>query len=90
MDPQDTEIHEESTDGCDQQQEDARPEDEGEDISDNNEENGEQNLRRSRGRPKLMKTGKPGRPKKIYHQHNNTECEPANVAEAMNRSDWSA
>jgi len=90
MDIQDTEIHEESTDGSDQQQEDARPEGEGENTSDNNEENEEQNLRRSRGRPKLMKTGKPGRPKKIYHQHNNTEYEPANVAEAMNRSDWSA
>lgn len=44
---------------------------------------------RGRGRPKLLRTCQPGRPKKIYQQSTNVSDDPVNVEEAMKRSDWS-
>lgn len=70
--------------------EDGNAQEEINDSSDDNEENEENvsNLQRGRGRPKLLKTGQPGRPKKIY-QRKNTNHDPLNVNEAINRDDQS-
>lgn len=45
------------------------------------------NTQHGRGRPKLLKTGKPGRPTKIYQQRKNINHNPINVTEAMDRED---
>lgn len=74
-----------------QQQEDDIPEvEDKEDLECDEKNNKENKLQRRRGRPKLVRTGTPGRPKKIYQRHNDTYYEPAYVTEAMSRNDRSA
>lgn len=41
-------------------------------------------VRRGRGRPKLLKTGQPGRPKKIYQTGNTKTSDPETVSDALN------
>lgn len=85
-----SEVNEEIVNEYDQQLEDNDSENEDDEITEENEENRNNVLRRGRGRPKLLKTGQRGRPKKIYQQHTNINSDPMNVAEAMNRNDRSA
>jgi hypothetical protein len=53
------------------------------------EERGDE-VRHGRGRPKLMKTGKPGRPKKVYQTRSARTSDPKTVSEALNRDDHEA
>jgi len=46
-----------------------------------NEEDSE--IRRGRGRPKLLKTGQPGRPRKIYQKGNTKIPDPETVPDAL-------
>lgn len=81
---------EEITNYYNQQLEDGNAQEEINDSLDDNEDNEENvsDLQRGRARPKLLKTGQPGRPKKIY-QRKNTNHDPLNVNEAINRDDRS-
>lgn len=88
MDSQDSEIDEETTNEYNQEK-DYVPANEDDGISEAEEKN-QSNLQRGRGRPRFERTGKPGRPKKIYQRRNDTNHDPVDVAEAMNRSDRSA
>jgi len=45
---------------------------------------------RGRGRPKLLRTGRPGRPKKIYQTKNTINQDPQTVSEALDRNDREA
>ena len=47
-------------------------------------------VRHGRGRPKLMKTGKPGRPKKVYQTRNTRTSDPESVSEALDHDDREA
>lgn len=47
-------------------------------------------VRRKRGRPKLLKTGQPGRPKKIYQIYDPRTPDPESASEALNRDDSEA
>lgn len=53
-----------------------------------NEEDSE--VRRGRGRPKLMKTGQPGRPRKIYQKDNIKTPDPETVSDALSRNNSEA
>ncbi|XP_029675966.1 uncharacterized protein LOC115243274 [Formica exsecta] len=86
-DLQDSEANEEITNEYDQQLEDNDSEDEVDEVPEEREENGNKDLQRGRGRPKLLKTGQRGRPKKMYQKRNDANHNPMDVAEAMNRSD---
>lgn len=45
---------------------------------------------RGRGRPKSLRTGRPGRPKKIYQTKNTINQDPQTVSEALDRNDREA
>lgn len=47
-------------------------------------------VRRKRGRPKLLKTGQPGRQKKIYQTYDPRTPDPESASEALNRDDSEA
>ncbi|KMQ85317.1 retrovirus-related pol polyprotein from transposon tnt 1-94 [Lasius niger] len=87
--PKESEVNEEMANEYNQQLEDNDSEDEDDEITEKNEENRGNESRRGRGRPKLLKTGQRGRPKKIY-QRTDVNNDPVNVAEVMNQSDRSA
>lgn len=57
-------------------------------LQDTPNEDGE--IRRGRGRPKLQKTGQPGRPKKIYQTRNTKTPDPESVPDALSRDDYEA
>lgn len=84
------EIHEEMNDKINYQLEDSESDYEDTEYLDDIEQNRNNTPQRGRGRPKLHRTGKPGRPKKIYQQSTDTSTEPANVEEAKSCSDWPA
>ena len=80
-------------------QDEEHQEDEEEDRDSNTEEsttevrlqntsNEDGEVRRGRGRLKLLKTGQPGRPKKRYQTRNMTKTpDPESVPDALNRDD---
>lgn len=55
----------------------------------NDGEDGKDEKRRTRVRPKLLRTGKPGRPKKVY-QSNLAVQDPKSVSEALSTKEQQA
>lgn len=62
---EESEVNEDTTNEYNQQLEDNDPEDEGNEVPEEDKENRDNYLRRGRGRPKLLRTGQRGRPKKF-------------------------